>query len=105
MFQDFAKKAFTKRRGSDFPGIKYLVEVVNEGRFETTGLNAVLKESFGQARIFGEARNLSGRKELKVGVTMTSSTGHPYFAANFNRPMLEKRMYIFTSIVYLRHLA
>jgi len=92
MFEEFAKKAFTKRRGCDLPGIKYLVEAVNESRYETTGLNAVLKESFGEGRIFGEASDLSARKESKVGVTMTSSAGHPYLATNFNRPMYEKRM-------------
>lgn len=42
--------------------------------------------------MFGEASDLSARKESKVGVTMTSSAGHPYLATNFNRPMYEKRM-------------
>ncbi|KAF8538719.1 acyl transferase/acyl hydrolase/lysophospholipase [Trichophaea hybrida] len=93
LINQYAKTAFTKRTGFGIPGVRHLVEAVHHGRFETTGLNDVLKQSFAeQGKIFGQVRS---EKELKVGVTLTSSSGSPYFVANYNRPTLEYSGYEF----------
>ncbi|KAF8243740.1 hypothetical protein K440DRAFT_663912 [Wilcoxina mikolae CBS 423.85] len=93
LINQYAKTAFTKRTGFGIPGVRHLVEAVHHGRFETSGLNDVLKRSFSeQGKLFGHARS---EKELKVGVTLTSSSGYPYFVANYNRPTLECAGYEF----------
>jgi hypothetical protein len=90
MFKTFAEKAFTKRAGCNVPVLKYVIEILGEGQCETTSLKSVLKEAFGEERIFGETKNLKVQRDLKFGVTMTSSSGVPYFAASYNRAAPEK---------------
>jgi hypothetical protein len=95
-FRFFASRAFVKRTGSKFPIVKYIVEAFNHSTYQTKGLNTVLKVAFGENRkLFGDTRVLECAdqgtiptvKTNKVGVTLTSSTGHPYFVANYNRPI------------------
>ncbi|KAA8903651.1 hypothetical protein FN846DRAFT_779968 [Sphaerosporella brunnea] len=94
MFKEVAEKAFTKRTGCDTAVLKHFIEVVGQGRCHSSSLNAVLKAVFGEAPLFGETQNLINR-ELKVGVTTTTSTGHPCFAASYNRASSEKSKYEF----------
>jgi len=74
------------------PGVGILVEAINHSQYETAGLTAVLKSGFGEnanKRIFGETHDWSSRRLVRAGVTLTSSTGHPYFVSNYNRPLHE----------------
>jgi len=95
LIKSFAKDAFTKRRGCGLPGVKLLVEAINHSRYETSGLTSVLKSGFGdnaEKRIFGETQDWLSQRQARAGVTLTSSTGHPYFVANYNRPPQENGM-------------
>ncbi|KAA8902468.1 hypothetical protein FN846DRAFT_955469 [Sphaerosporella brunnea] len=85
MFMDFAIKAFTTRKGGKVPVLKYAVYLHHNSKYESKGLNDVLKDSFGNKKLFGEIGDSNGRKAIKVGVTMTSSSGNPVFVANYNR--------------------
>ncbi|KAF8242916.1 hypothetical protein K440DRAFT_664454 [Wilcoxina mikolae CBS 423.85] len=88
MFCSFARKAFTKRTGAGIRGIGYLVEAQHHSQYESKGLNQSLKLSFGEKKMFGEATVSSESapiKPVKVGVTMTSSSGRPYLTTNYNR--------------------
>ncbi|KAF8241567.1 hypothetical protein K440DRAFT_569550 [Wilcoxina mikolae CBS 423.85] len=90
MFREFANAAFTGHPGSGFFGIGILVEMLHESKYMTTGMEEVLQKTFGEGRIFGEAQEDSASekfKDLKVGVTLTSSSGHPFYVANYTRPM------------------
>jgi hypothetical protein len=91
MFRDFAKAAFTGYTGSGLFGIGLFVEMLHESKYVTAGLEEVLKETFGEGRIFGETQDddpASAKfRNMKVGVTLTSSSGHPFYVANYTRPM------------------
>jgi len=88
MFRTFSRKAFTRRIGTNIHGIRYLVEAQHHSQYESKGLNQSLKLSFGEKKMFGEAAETSNdapKKPVKVGVTMTSSSGRPYLITNYNR--------------------
>ncbi|KAI5782162.1 acyl transferase/acyl hydrolase/lysophospholipase [Pyronema domesticum] len=88
MFRAFAIKAFTKRMGANIPGVQYLVEAQHHSQYESKGLEDSLKKSFGEQKMFGEAKTIteeSYNRRAKVGVTMTSSSGRPYLVTNYNR--------------------
>jgi len=100
----FATGAFTKRMGSDLPGVGFLVEAINHSRYESAGLSTVLESGFGEnsnKRIFGETHDWSSRRLVRAGVTLTSSTGHPYFVANYNRALHDNgKKSIYISRIY-----
>lgn len=85
MFRNLASKAFVKRTGLTLPVVSFFVEAQNQSQYHTAGLKSALMSSLGEGRIFGETHNWSSCRKLNVGVTATSSTGHPYFVANYNR--------------------
>lgn len=89
MFYDFSTQAFTKRTGADMPGIKTLVEATYHSKYETRGIDRILRREFGEDFIFGGKTHREGQDMLKAGVTTTSSSGHPYLLANYNRPLTE----------------
>lgn len=96
LFRNFATKAFTKRKGLDVPGLKYLIEAHNHSRFKSSGLKEAMKSAFGDKRLFGEPEQprpdsaSPSEWDLKVGVTLTAASGHPYLATNYNRTEPEK---------------
>ena len=96
LFRNFATKAFTKRKGLDVPGLKYLIEAHNHSRFKSSGLKESMRSAFGEKRLFGEptpSRANGGSPsewDLNVGVTLTAASGHPYLATNYNRTEPEK---------------
>jgi hypothetical protein len=99
MFIHFAGKAFTKRKGSTLPVIKHFVHISYNSQYETKGLKAVLKDAFGEQKLFfGESVNSNSEKEIKVGVTMTSSSGSPLFVGNYNRPTPEENPRLLSSV-------
>lgn len=89
LFCEFSEQAFQKRTGADLPGIKTLVEATYHSKYETRGIDRVLKEKLGDESIFGGKREPGGREMLRAGVTTISSSGHPYLVANYNRPLAE----------------
>lgn len=96
LFRNFATKAFTKRKGLDVPGLKYLIEAHNHSQFKSSGLKETMRNAFGEKRLFGEpdqpTANYGSLSEwdLKVGVTLTAASGHPYLATNYNRTEPDK---------------
>lgn len=96
LFRNFATKAFTKRKGLDVPGLKYLVEAHNHSQFKSSGVKEAMRSAFGEKKLFGEPDqpNANGASssewDLKVGVTLTAASGHPYLATNYNRTEPEK---------------
>lgn len=88
-FSDFSEQAFQKRTGADLPVMKTLVEATYHSKYETRGIDRVLKEKFGDESIFGGKREPGGPEMLRAGVTTISSSGHPYLVANYNRPLTE----------------
>lgn len=94
MFYDFSTTAFTKRTGADMPGIKTLVEATYHSKYETKGIDRILKREFGDDFIFGGKKRPENQDTLKAGVTTISSSGHPYLVANYNRPLTESCKFI-----------
>lgn len=87
MFLEFAARAFTHHRGSKLPLLKYVIEICKKSKYNTQKLNAVLQDQFGCKKLFGECSSLEARKtDIKVGVTLTSPSGDPCIATNYNRP-------------------
>jgi hypothetical protein len=106
-FSDFSEQAFQKRTGADLPVMKTLVEATYHSKYETRGIDRVLKEKFGDESIFGGKREPGGTEMLRAGVTTISSSGHPYLVANYNRPLTEDcksfdyRTHLVTALLYL----
>lgn len=98
MFNDFSTQAFTKRTGADMPGIKTLVEATYHSKYETRGIDRVLRKEFEDDFIFGGKKDPGSQDMLRAGVTATSSSGHPYLLANYNRPLTESCKIIFPFI-------
>ncbi|KAI5790575.1 hypothetical protein DFH27DRAFT_486168 [Peziza echinospora] len=91
VFRDFVTMAFTKRHGVNIPGLKFLVEAHKHSKFRTGGLKGAMKSVFGEDLLFGEMpHNDHLGWNLKVGVTLTATSGHGFLAANYNRPEREK---------------
>lgn len=89
MFYNFSEQAFTKRTGADMPGIKTLVEATYHSKYETRGIDRILQHTFEGDFIFGGKKSPESPDMLRAGVTTTSSNGHPYLVANYNRPLTE----------------
>lgn len=83
------------------PGIKTLVEATYHSKYETRGIDRVLKKEFEDDLIFGGKKDPGTQDILRAGVTTTSSSGHPYLLANYNRPLTESCKIIFTPILRL----
>lgn len=91
-FESLARKAFTRRVGTYFPGFSWFVENYNHSKYETKSLEDALISAFSKdAYLFGgrKASNLSAFG-TKVAVTATSNSGSPVLLANYNRLCGEK---------------
>src|SRR5689334_16301920 len=86
MFKDFASQAFRKRKGVDLPGWKYFIRLRYQSRYESTGLEACLRESLGTELLFGGERQLQSPSRCKVAVTATDTNNEARLLANYNRP-------------------
>lgn len=85
MFIDFSKRAFHARRGGDIPLLGHLIRVRHHSKYETGGLQDVLKESFGTELLFGGPRHFQSPSRCKVAVTTTDTNEHAKLLANYNR--------------------
>ena len=83
LVRDYANKAFIKHKGQNMAGLKYLVEAHKHGRYRTSGVKECLKGAFGERRIFGEC--VERTYDVKVAVTLTTSSGYPCLVGNYNR--------------------
>lgn len=94
MFYEFVMRAFA--RGpvlKSIPFVCSVIEICKGNKYKSKNLNEVLKDQFGaDAKIFGECNaQESGtdrkmRNQTKVGVTLSSSTGHSCLVTNYSRP-------------------
>lgn len=100
MFNEFSTQAFTKRTGADMPGIKTLIEATYHSKYETRGVDRVLRKEFEDGSIFGGKKAPGTQDMLRAGVTTTSSSGHPYLLANYNRPITESCKISFSPILF-----
>lgn len=101
MLNEFSTQAFTKRTGADMPGIKTLIEATYHSKYETRGIDRALSKVFEDGLIFGGKKDPGTQDILRAGVTTTSSSGHPYLLANYNRPLTESCKITFTLILGL----
>lgn len=96
-FQDLCKQAFTRRTGSNIPGIGWFVENHHHSRYKTRPLEEALIDSYSEdEHLFGGFRpHASYGTNIKVAVTSTSASGSPVILANYNRLCGEKLPYQF----------
>ena len=92
-FEDVCKNAFTRRNGSNIPGIGWFIENYNHSKYETRPLEDALISAYSEKEyLFGGARHYASHgSEVKVAVTATSAAGSAVVFANYNRLCAEKR--------------
>ena len=92
-FEDMCKRAFTRRIGSNVPGLGWLVDNYNHSRYETRPLDDALISAYSKEEyLFGGTRpHSSYGTDVKVAVTATSAAGSAVVLANYNRLCGEKR--------------
>ncbi len=93
-FERLCSKAFTRRTGSNIPGLGFLVSHYNHSKYETRPLEEALAEAYGEDEfLFGGSRVSNGGDEanVKVAVISTSATDSPVVLANYNRLCPDKR--------------
>ena len=103
MFKDFSKRAFHVRRGGDFPLLGTFIRVRHHSRYETRGIEEVLKESFGTELLFGGPRQFQSPSRCKVAVTTTDTNEHAKLLANYNRMTRLHTPYEFQRFEKARH--
>ena len=90
-FEDLCRQVFTKRIGSNLPGVSWLVENFHHSRYETRPLQKALMNAFQNPELlFGGTRSHSPGNPIKVAITATSHAGQPAVFANYNRPCTRK---------------
>ena len=93
-FEKLCGKAFTRRAGTNIPGLGNLISHYNHSKYETRPLQEALIEAYSEDEyLFGGSRlhtALSGA-DVKVAVTSTSAAGSAVVLANYNRLCSEKR--------------
>ena len=88
----FCSQAFTERKGTNLPGVSWLVENYHHSKYETQPLQDALMKTFGDDQhLFGGRRSDPGSLGVKVAVTATSTAGNAVVLANYNRLCTEKR--------------
>lgn len=90
-FKGLVSKAFKKRTGVDIPILGKLIMAHHHGKYKTSGLEAVLKDTFGHGHLFGAPLNQGLIRNLKVGVIATSSNRQTFLLTNYNRPPPERK--------------
>lgn len=90
-FESLCKNAFKKRKGSNLPGIGFLVSSSNHSQYQTQPLEKALRDTFGSESFFGGSRNLANtridalNRTTRVAVTTTTTSGTVVVLANYNR--------------------
>ena len=95
MFKDFARSAFSLRWGAGIPLLGRIIQLKYHSRYESQGLEASLKESFGNQLLFGGKRDLQSSSRCKVAVTTTDTNGEARLLSNYNRVTRIKTPYQF----------
>ena len=95
MFEDFAKRAFSRRKGAGMPLIGRIVQIKYQSQYHSQGLEACLKESFGTELLFGGKRTTRSSSHCKVAVTTTDTNKEARLLANYNRSPQSETPYIF----------
>lgn len=96
MFKSFAKQAFQARKGADWGwGIGKLIRLRYQSYYESDGLEACLKESFGSELLFGGERQLQSPSRCKVAVTTVDTNKEARLLANYNRLQRTQSLYTF----------
>lgn len=84
-------QAFTRRTGSNVPGVGWWIDNFNYSRYRTAPLVNALQTAFNKDEyLFGGRRtNDSPRSAARVAVTTASTTGTAVVLANYNRLQLD----------------
>ncbi len=92
-FETLCKQAFTRRTGSNIPGLAFFIENHHHSRYKTRPLEGALIDAYSdEEHLFGGFRpHASYGTDVKVAVTSTSASGSPMVLANYNRLCGEKR--------------
>lgn len=92
-FEGLCRQAFTRRTGSNIPGVGWFVDNYNHSKYETRPLEEALKTAYTENEyLFGGARpHASFGTDVKVAVTATSAAGSAVVFGNYNRLCGEKR--------------
>jgi hypothetical protein len=85
MFKSFAKRAFSLRWGAGVPLFGRVIQLKYHSQYESQGLEASLKESFGDTLLFGGRRDLQSLARCKVAVTTTDTNREAILLSNYNR--------------------
>lgn len=95
-FIELVGKAFTKRTGQDYPGIKQWNMFRHQSRYRTEPIEIALKGAFGEEQqLFGGLHKLTTYGN-KVAATATTSTGDKaIILANYNRRDSDLNNYVF----------
>ena len=93
-FEGLCRKAFTKRSGTNIPGLGHLINHYNHSKYETRPLQEALIEAYSEEEyLFGGTRPHATLSDIKVAVTSTSAAGSAVVFANYNRLCSEKCKY------------
>ena len=86
-FKSICKDAFSHRAGHDIPGIGWLVESINNYKYETQSLETALKRAFSDSQyLFGGPRpNDASQFHVKAAVVTSTPGGNTTVLANYNR--------------------
>ncbi|KAF7505357.1 hypothetical protein GJ744_000978 [Endocarpon pusillum] len=89
-FLYLCERAFTKRKGSGWPGMEFIVSASNHSRYGTKPLEGALQAHYGNENLFGGTRlsadPLSATsRPTKVAVTTTTTNGTIVLLSNYNR--------------------
>jgi hypothetical protein len=95
MFKSFARKAFSLRWGAGVPLFGRVIQLKYHSQYESKGLEASLKESFGHRLLFGGKRDLQSSSRCKVAVTTTDTNREARLLSNYNRVTRMKTPYQF----------
>ena len=88
-FQNLCVRAFTRRSGTNIPGMSPIIESIHHSKYETRPLQEALQKAFTEdVYLFGGSGNSNSR--TKVAVTATTS-GSTSVLANYNRCCSRKR--------------
>ncbi|OCK84171.1 hypothetical protein K432DRAFT_289452 [Lepidopterella palustris CBS 459.81] len=96
-FERICMESFSHRAGRDIPGIGWLVESINNCKYDSHSTEKALQEAFSDSQyLFGGPRPSNPSEfHVKAAVLATTPGGNPVVLANYNRQSRDRSLYHF----------